>query len=389
MVPEPIRVGIIGAGEVSQVIHLPTLSLLSNIYQVIAICDVSHEAVEHAKKKFHIPHGYQDSKELCTRSDIDLVVVASADEFHTMHATQAADSGKHVLIEKPMALTRDEANAIEDARLRNNVHIFVAYMRRYTPVWGIFLQELQKAGPINFARVFDYSGPNSIFVGQSSTDPQVFAKDISEEVRHDKIQRSKSIAADALGKKAADPRLVKVFRLLGSLGSHDISCMRHAFGGVPDRCTSAFASPSGDFVGATFQYDASPPNNSNLPFQVSYETGIHNIGTFDAYIEAYCQDAVVRIDYDTPYVKGLPITVTVRQNVGPDGQEYEERVLRPTFTDAYTSEFLRLEKALKGSPSPSHGQALNRLEWNETSEMCTPTDAVRDLDIFDMIMQHL
>jgi predicted dehydrogenase len=57
---QPIRVGILGAGEVSQVVHLPTLSLLSHLYTVVGICDVSKEAVAHAQKKFHIPFGCQD-----------------------------------------------------------------------------------------------------------------------------------------------------------------------------------------------------------------------------------------------------------------------------------------------------------------------------------------
>lgn len=70
------------------------------------------------------------SAELCAREDVDLVVVASADEFHAIHAVQAADNGKHVLIEKPMTLTREDAKLIEEARKRNGVHISVGYMRR-------------------------------------------------------------------------------------------------------------------------------------------------------------------------------------------------------------------------------------------------------------------
>jgi len=57
---EAIRIGLLGAGEVSQVVHLPTLSLLSDLYTIVGICDVSKEAVVHAQKKFHIPFGCQD-----------------------------------------------------------------------------------------------------------------------------------------------------------------------------------------------------------------------------------------------------------------------------------------------------------------------------------------
>lgn len=388
----PIRVGVIGAGEVSQVIHLPTLSLLRHLFETVAICDVSRASVEHAQAKFHIPHIYTDSAALVAQRDIDVVLIASSDEHHAMHAIQAAEAGKHILIEKPMALTRQEGRQIEEARIRNGVHVFVAYMRRYTPVWAVFLDELAKAGTINFARVFDYSGPNSTFVGQSSTAPKIFGQDVPEEAKQDKQRRAQAIARAALGEgKGDDARLNKLYRLLGSLGSHDLSCMRHAFGGVPDACPTAFASPSGDFIGATFIYNQQPSAEAgSTPFQVSYETGIHEVGAFDAYIEAYCDKAVVRLDYDTPYVKGLPILVTVRQNTGADGRGYEERKIRPTFVDAYSAEFVRLHAALQTPVSKAQSQqTLLRDGWADSVEMCGPGDAMKDLDVFDMIMKHL
>lgn len=386
MSPGPIRVGVLGAGEVAQVIHLPTLSLLDKLYTIVGICDVSKEAVAHTQRKFHIPFGFQNSMELCSCSEIDLIVVASADEYHAEHAIEAANHGKDVFIEKPMTLTRKEAISIEEARKKNNVHISIGYMRRYTDVWGAFLQELNNAGHINFARVFDYSGPNNVFVSQSATFSKTFSTDIPQDVIQEKKKKSNQLAIATLGKdKAKDDRLVKIFRLLGSLGSHDISCMRHAFGGVPKKCQSAFASPSGDFVGATFLYE----QNNGPPFQVSYETGIHEIGTFDAYIEVYCQDKVIRIDYDTPYVKGLPITMTVRENTGKDNVGYQERNIRHTFLDAYSAEFIRLHQALTKGIPVTEQQSLNRTNWADDGEMCSPTDSMHDLDVFDMIMEHL
>ena len=315
-------------------------------------------------------------------------MIASADEYHAAQAIEAANKGKHVFIEKPMTLTRDEARQVEEARKRNKVHISIGYMRRYTPVWAQFLTQLSQAGPISFARVFDYSGPNGTFVSQSSTLPHVFSDDIPKEAVQDKQALSKSIAAKALGnERAQDARLVKIFRLLGSLGSHDISCMRHAFGGVPRECLSAFASPSGDFVAASFVYD----QHDGPPFQVSYETGIHQIGTFDAYIEVYCRDRIVRIDYDTPYIKGLPITLTIRENSGIDGQGYQESRVRPTFEDAYSAEFVRLANALRQpwDAVVSERQSTDREHWGQSGEMCSPCDGMHDLDVFDQILKHL
>ncbi|PWN91273.1 NAD-P-binding protein [Acaromyces ingoldii] len=366
----PIRVGILGAGEVSQVVHLPTLAYLSQSYKVTAICDVSREAVAHAQAKFHIAFGCHDSAELCAREDVDLVVVASADEFHAIHAVQAADKGKHVLIEKPMTLTREDARLVEEARKRNGVHISVGYMRRYTSVWARFLDLVADSGPIQYAVVRDLGGPNSTFVSQSGTDPKYFT-DIAPQDVEAKRSETQRIARTAPGKtRSKDARLHKIFRLLGSLGSHDLSCMRHVFGGLPKECRAAFASQSGDFIAAQFVYGQEGEDD----FAVNYETGIHAIGLFDAFIEVFCRDRIVKIKYDTPYVKGLPITITVRENSGVDGRGFDEKVIRPTFVDAYTAEFLRLEKALRAGAKVTEEH---------------PSDAVKDLDVFDMILDKL
>jgi predicted dehydrogenase len=107
-------------------------------------------------------------------------------------------------------------------------------------------------------------------------------------------------------------------------------------------------------------------------FPVTYESGINNVPIFDAHIEVYSNEHIVRVNYDTPYVKGLPVTMTIRERIdGAKGDGYQERTVRKTYEDPYTLEFLEFYKCV--------------------TENCTPkttaADARQDLDIFKMIMQ--
>ncbi|SJX63377.1 uncharacterized protein SRS1_14195 [Sporisorium reilianum f. sp. reilianum] len=77
--PQKLRVGVVGAGEVTQVVHLPTLTFLSDQYTVTAICDVSREAAEHVAIKWNVPHVYTASAEMVRRDDIDLILIANSD----------------------------------------------------------------------------------------------------------------------------------------------------------------------------------------------------------------------------------------------------------------------------------------------------------------------
>ena len=372
MVSPKLRVGVVGAGEVTQVVHLPTLKFLSDHYTVTAVCDVSREAAEHVAAKWNVPHVYTSSAEMVRRDDVDLVLVANSDEYHASCAIEAAQAGKHVFIEKPMALTRTDAQSIQRAAKENGVKIYVGYMRRYAPAFQTFQQLLAESGPIRHAIVKDIIGPNSFFVSQSGTDPKKFGADIPDSAAKDKATRAEAILKEAIGAdKATDARLGLVYRLLGSLGSHDLSFMREGLGGPPDRCLSAFASHDGMFISASFEYTNRGGNKGSDKYNVLYTTGIHNVGVFESFLEVFTDDRVLRIDIDTPYVKGLPINVTVKENDA--NGHYSERIIRPTYQDAYTTEFLDLHQAL------TTGKELKT----------TPQDAMQDLDVFDMIMAHL
>jgi hypothetical protein len=69
-------------------------------------------------------------------------------------------------------------------------------------------------------------------------------------------------------------------------------------------------------------------------------SGFDNGAVFDTHIEVYTQTKIVRVNIDSPYVKGLPTAMTVReQTTGPRGEPcYQERTLRTTYEDAYTIE---------------------------------------------------
>jgi len=89
---------------------------------------------------------------------------------------------------------------------------------------------------------------------------------------------------------------------------------------------------------------------------------------FDAHVEIYSNSKQVQVQYDTPYVKGLPVTMTVRENVNGG---YQEKFIRPTYEDPYTLEYKELYALVaEGKPVKTTAQ-----------------DAVQDLKIFQMIME--
>jgi phthalate 4,5-cis-dihydrodiol dehydrogenase len=92
-----------------------------------------HEAPRQAfARDFNAP-AYADIRALCEDPAVDIVYIATPHQFHAAHAALAAAAGKHIILEKPMALTLAECDAIIDAVERANVHLIVGHTHAFDP----------------------------------------------------------------------------------------------------------------------------------------------------------------------------------------------------------------------------------------------------------------
>ena len=99
-----LKVGVIGLGEVAQVVHLPVLAALPQLFEVESACDISPALVLQVGDRFGIPRRYAEPAELIAAGGIDAVLVLNSDEYHAECVIDALDHGLHVLVEKPMCL---------------------------------------------------------------------------------------------------------------------------------------------------------------------------------------------------------------------------------------------------------------------------------------------
>lgn len=351
-----VRVGLVGLGEVAQVIHLPILQQHFDLFEIAAICDISQELLTALGERYGVPpaNRYTDYRELGAQSDLDAILVLNSDEYHTDSALAALQHGKHVLIEKPMCLTRHEADTIIKARDEAGVQVMVGYMRRYAPAFVQAAEQVRALDKINYARVRDIIGQNSQFVDQSSV--VLRPKDISQEAMQDRSARAGKLVQAAIGD--VPPQLARTYRLLCGLSSHDLSAMRELLG-MPRRIIAAYQ--AGSFLTTLFEYES---------FTVSFETGIDHNRRFDAHLTVYGETKEIRIQYDTPYIRQLPTRLFIHET---QGEAYEEREIRPTFTDPYVVELLHFHEVITHNIKPK----------------TSAEDFLYDLDLFKMIIDAL
>src|SRR4029453_17251974 len=126
-----IRIGVVGCGLISQMMHLPHLRELADSYEVVALCDVSRAPRGCVAPPYALRRCHSDYRDLL-KENIDAVAVLSADS-HGQIIVDALRAGKHVFTEKPMCYTRREGDEILAAHERAGTVCLVAYMKRYDP----------------------------------------------------------------------------------------------------------------------------------------------------------------------------------------------------------------------------------------------------------------
>src|SRR5262245_12951750 len=123
-----LRLGVAGLGRAFGVM-LPTFTGDPRI-ALVAATDTRPEAGQQFAADFSA-RNCATVEELCTDPAVEAIYVATPHQCHARHATLAAQNGKHLLIEKPMALTLDECGSIIDAARRSGVHIVVGHSHSF------------------------------------------------------------------------------------------------------------------------------------------------------------------------------------------------------------------------------------------------------------------
>lgn len=126
--------GIIGAGGIAQSQHLPNLTRAPHAF-LKTVCDLDGERVRAAQEKYGVPHGTTDHRELLADEEIQAVVVATREDQQAPLTIEALRAGKHVYVEKPLALAAEECQAVVAAQQEAGRFVAVGFNRRFAPAY--------------------------------------------------------------------------------------------------------------------------------------------------------------------------------------------------------------------------------------------------------------
>ena len=161
---DKVRYAVVGAGWISQEAFMPAVPQVENA-EVTAIVTGNTDSAERLAEFYGIDHtcGYEGYDGLLASNLIDAVYVALPNSLHADYAIRAMKAGKHALVEKPLAVSESECQAMIQAASVNNVHLMTAYRLHAEPMTVAALETIRN-GDIGEAKLF-----NSTFGFQSTT----------------------------------------------------------------------------------------------------------------------------------------------------------------------------------------------------------------------------
>ncbi len=142
-----LKIGIVGAGNLARWAHLPSLRRISNV-SLHAVCSASGARGNTYARRFGASYFCSDYRQILDDPQVDVVMVLSRNQHHFAQTYEALMAGKHVFVEKPMALTEEECRKLFHAVVVSGNQLTVGFNRRFAPFYKELKQSLGKrSGP--------------------------------------------------------------------------------------------------------------------------------------------------------------------------------------------------------------------------------------------------
>ncbi|NIK58013.1 aldo/keto reductase [Kribbella shirazensis] len=219
MTDHKLRWGIIGTGNIASrfASQVPT----SKTNEVVAVGSRSLESADTFADKWDIANRHGSYDDLLADASVEAVYIATPHPMHVEWAIKAAEAGKHVLCEKPLAINRAWAEAMIEAAVRNDVFLMEAYMYRCLPQTKLITQ-LVRDGELGTVHQIQAT---FAFAAGYRPESRIFADDLAGggilDVGGYPVSMARLIAGAATGQPYAEPAAVNAVGHVGETGADE------------------------------------------------------------------------------------------------------------------------------------------------------------------------
>ena len=343
-----IKIGVIGCGEISQIMHIPFIKEMEDMYELVALCDISKKLLDELSEKYRVKNIFLDYKDMLEMNKLDAVIVATYD--HAEIVNNSAKSGIHVFVEKPIAFTSSEAEEMINSCKQNKVKLMVGYMKVFEPSFEQAKKSFQEID-YKLIRVHDYVHYNPLLT------KEIYNILKFSDGQFNPMEWLNHLLIDKIGPDldCADPSLLVpyVFLLMG--GVHDIAVLTEIFGfpkkvlftdiwhheGEGPEGGKNGLGIFGNYFLSIFEYGKNK--------QCIFELGGTAKKWMDEEIIAYGIYDTVKFSFGSPYIKNSP---AILKRSFMKGNEIHEVSLNTSYEEAFKIELKHFYDCIVNDRNP-------------------------------------
>ncbi|HWE13892.1 MAG TPA: Gfo/Idh/MocA family oxidoreductase [Solirubrobacteraceae bacterium] len=332
---KPIRVGVVGCGLIAQVMHLPYLSELADQFEIAAVCDVSEPVARQCADRYDVPAVHTNWQDLLG-DELDAVMVLTSGS-HAPIAIQAAQTGRHVFVEKPMALSSADCEAMVHAAESAGVRLMVGTMKRYDPAYerlGELIGDVR--ADLRLARVTTLESPFGPYVSHY---PLVAAEPAPADVIAELEQADERTLDSALGDADEQTRWCYRWILLDNL-VHEFNALRGVLG-EPTDVVSANLSPTCVNVNLGFGETQCHLSWVDLP----------GIARYKQEFAFYAPEQRLTLELPSPFLRNMPSRLFV-EGGDPGTTHSWERAEIVSYDEAFKRELVEFADCIATGREP-------------------------------------
>ena len=343
---QPLRVGVVGAGGIAQMMHLPHLTERPDLFQVVALADVDEEALAAVADRYRIPGRHRDAAGLMADRDVEAVLLCASGS-QKASALAALAAGKHLFLEKPLGYGPSEAREIAAAAERAAGTVMVGYHKRHDPAYLRAREAVRALEDLRYVEVTVLHPDDSAYrrhhelmpIGRPR--PRDSAETIEQRIAG-AVTRGPMVELvdDIAGVDAPLERRVAGFLCYQSL-VHDINLVRGVLG-EPEKVLTlrTWRGGLGQISLTRFAGDVIVNLTwISVPDLRNYEETVRFVGN----------DGRVTLVFPSPYLRNAPTPLTIERMDGDDLIVERHTV---SYDEAFRRELIAFHECVTGGTAP-------------------------------------
>jgi predicted dehydrogenase len=358
-----LRVGVVGCGGIAQMMHLPTLAERPDLFEIVALADVSEAALQAVGERYQVTHRSRDFRDVTSSPNVDAVFVLSSGR-HDAPLLAAFDLGKHVFVEKPLGFGRPETARLAAAAASARGLTMVGYHKRFDPAYLAACALIRGMEDLRYVEATvlhpddgAYREHHAILPYREPRRPGTTDAEMNRGARQEaetsdlKEGLDATVRADA----SADERVAGL--MLWQSLIHDVNALRGALG-EPERVLSASVWNEGMAQHSLTQF----PRGVRVSMSWVSLPGVKH---YEERLRFVSPSLRVTLVFPSPYIRHAPTKLEVERMDG-ETLVVEDRVV--SYDEAFRAEVHHFRQSILGGTKPamSVDEAVSDARWIES-----------------------